>query len=604
MSGSFLKQLKDRQVVQTLVIYVAVSWGFYEIAKEYLVQFGFPEYSPRLLLVLLTLGLPAAVFLAWYFDVDRRGVRAEKRMRSRDWLAVTASILLPITGTLVALPYVNDTSDRIRAARISGPGSVAVLPFTNLTGDTSMEYLGDGIAEEVIGALSQLEGIGVAAQTLSFQYRGDESDLREAGRALAVPYLIRGSVQSAGNQLRLRADLVDAASGQRVWSESADIRPDDLFAAQDQLSRSVAAALAEKLGLASAGLPENGSAPDPEAYDLYLRGRHIWHKRGSVDQAAAIGHLSEAVRVNPDFAKAWAALASAYLTWPAYSREGYATWPLAEDAARKASELDPDLAEPYAVLATFAEHNNNWIEADRLFRDALERDEKHATAHYWYGEHLSKTGRYSDSVRHFQRAIELDPTYLPPQSDLAFAVMHFRDYEQAARRFQSVWDKGYRSVQTWFGRLITAIHQRDADGAFAWIDQGNMPEPAKQQMRRIVTVVVEGASDPQLLSDLLNAPGAEYRFLFWATATLGDYDATFRIARRRLDESLGIDLRPLWGPDMEVREDPRFLDLLEEIGYVDYWQSAGWSDICRRDGDAIVCDSSGMTPEALARLQN
>ena len=482
MSAGFLRQLRDRQVFKTLVLYGAIAWGFYEIAKEFLVQFGFPAYTPRLLLIFLTLGLPAAIFLAWYFDADRRGVREEQRLERADWYVVAASLALPVVGSLVAFPYVA-TSVATTAGISAARNSVAVLPFSNLTGDESFEYLADGVAEEIITMLSGLDSIGVSARSLSFIYRDEAVEVSRAGQELNVAYIVRGSIQTSGNELRLRALLIDTASGDSLWSQTTDISVDDVFKGQDSISQGVAAALAAEIGFELPAVADKTREPDPAAYKLYLHGRHVWHQRGNLPLAPAVQSFAEAIRIDPEFARGWAALASAYLTWPAYSREGYATWQLAEDAAKRAIDLDPDLAEPYAVLSTFAERRNEWIEADRLFREAISRDDNSATSHYWYGEHLSKTGRYADSVRHMQRAIDLDPTYLPPQADFAYSVLHFRDYEGAAARFQAVWDKGLRSLTSWQGNFVSSMALGDSELAHGWVDVGPLPEPAKAMLQ-------------------------------------------------------------------------------------------------------------------------
>jgi TolB-like protein len=600
MPGNLIKRLRERQVIQTLVIYGAVAWGFYEIAKEYLTQFGFPAYTPRLLLVLLTLGAPAAAFIAWYFDADRRGIRAEQKMRRVDWLSIAASLALPLVGTLAAFPYLSEQSAfEIRDFEAT-PNSVAVLPFANLTGDDTFGYLADGVAEEITSSLTLLKALSVSARSLSFQVRDIEADVHDIGRDLAVAYVVRGSVQRAGPRFRFSAHLIETATGLSLWSQSEDVTGDELFDGQDRLSAGIADAMANTLEISLGSDSLRQAPPNPEAYRLYLEGRYIWHRRGSMDLQQAVDNFAEAVRIDPGFARGWAALASAYITYPSYSPKGYATWRQAEDAARRAIELDPGLAEPYGVLATFVDYDGDKIEGGRLFRKAVELDDKSATAHYWYGEFLAEVGKYVESMEHGMKAVALDPTYLGPRMHLAFGAFSFGDVERASREFEAVWEIGYRPPAAWGGRFLASVVLGDHERSRQLIESSGLGDEAKRVLHLVIDAESGEIDAAEAVEHIRGGIGIDYRIRIWLYARLGFNDHVFALIDAFLEGGSMVDTRPLWSPGIEIRKDPRFVPMLERIGMIDYWESEGWGDVCRKTDDGIVCDAPGLTPERLA----
>ena len=591
---TFLDRLRERQVIKTLVLYVAIGWGFYEIASEVLTRFGFRDSWITLLLIFLLLGLPAALFLAWYFDVDRRGIHKEASLSGGDKAIIIASLLLPVVGVFVAKPMVEESS----AVADLEANTVAVLPFANYTGDAELEYLGDGVAEEVIAALTGLGAFDVSALTQSFRFRGADTGATEIGRELDVAWIVRGSVRSSGQLLRFTASLIDARSDATAWSESLEVSKLAVFRGQDELSRAVAGALASEVGVEVREIVA-ADAPDPEAYDLYLRGRHIWHRRGTVDIGPGIRMLAEATRIDPEFAKGWAALASGYLTWPSYSPEGYGTWYSSEDVALKAVELDPNLPEPYAVLASHAQSRREWLLAQDFFMESLRLAPNNATANFWYGELLSSTGRFADSIRHMQRAVELDPTYEAPKMNIAFGIMTMGATNLGATRLADLWSSGFRSPINWMGNFIALVVTGRIDEARQWVNDSPMPDDGKAIVQRFLDNE-EGLQDPDLAEDLYNAPTSAivYQFKLWLLARLGAHDQLFEYINLRLERDDFLDTRPLWGIGYRLYENPDFPALMQRLGLVEYWQVNGWGDVCRPEGESFVCDGHGLTADA------
>ena len=508
---------------------------------------------------------------------------------------VAAAIVIAIAAVLLF----------VRQGSEFGEPTVAVLPFENLTGNDDLDYLGDGLAEEVISTLARVPEFSVSAMSRSFSYRDPNADLAQLARELDVAFVVTGSVRYDNRHLRLTAQLIDPRSETLAWTTTVESDMVRLFEGQDAVSAGVAQALAEITG--SSAAIANGSdqdQPDPEAYELYLRGRYVWHRRGVEPLQPAIDYFQEAVKIDPEFARGWSALATAYLTYPSYSPRGFQTWNLAEGIATKALELDPELAEPYAVLATFAYSRFQWSEAERLFLEGIRRDPLNATTQYWYGQFLEVAGRHADAARQLRLVIDLDPSYLPPKLTMAFMHLFFQDYNNAAAQFGEHWTKVSNKRLTWMGAFITANLREDYEFAREWIERGSMEDEQKELLRRFVAVesgaVMDGELGEEMREYFWTRP--DYPFYIWMGSRLGRFDDVFALANMRLDSDRLLATRPLWVPGSELSQQPEYLQLLERIGLLDYWASIGWTGICTQPGERISCDASRNTPDKLEAI--
>jgi serine/threonine-protein kinase len=268
------------------------------------------------------------------------------RRRSVRGLALGAAVVaLLLLGYFVLEPGARGSE--------APPASAAVLPFVDLSPGKDQEYFSDGLTEELITMLSQVEGLRVAAPTSSFRFKGRNADVREVGRMLDVGAVLDGSVRKSGNRLRITAQLVNAADGYQLWSQAYDRELTDVFAVQEEIARAIVEALRLKLGIAGAAVLSAVPTKDLESYDLYLRGRFAWNHRSGPALRDAVGFLEQAVARDSAFARAWAALADAYILLVPYagaSRE--ATWPKARSAAQTALSLDSTLAEAHTRSPT------------------------------------------------------------------------------------------------------------------------------------------------------------------------------------------------------------------------------------------------------------
>ncbi|HEX9562893.1 MAG TPA: protein kinase [Gemmatimonadaceae bacterium] len=339
---------------------------------------------------------------------------AATRPSAMRWPLMTAAALLVgavVLGGVALLRRGPDT------AASPGIPSVAVLPFVDLSGGPD-EYLGDGIAETLIHALSAVEGLRVAARTSTFTFKGRAEDVRAIGAALGVNSVLEGSVQRAGDRLRIRTQLVNAADGFQLWSQSFDRDMSDVFAVQDEVARAVVAALEVRLvGDGSAPVVDNGTESLP-AYNAYLQGLFFWNKRSAADLQRAADYFRDAIAEDSTFAHAWAGLAGTYaLFGPSeYDIRTFApaeVLVLAERAALRALALDEHLAEPHAALGLVSVQRGRMDEAGENYRRAIALDPRYPTARQWHATtYLARTGRMSEALEQMQTAEQLDPLSL------------------------------------------------------------------------------------------------------------------------------------------------------------------------------------------------
>jgi serine/threonine-protein kinase len=459
------------------------------------------------------------------------------------------------------------------------PASAAVLPFVDLSPTRDQEYFSDGLTEELITSLSQVEGLRIAARTSSFQYKGRSADVREVGRSLEVGAVVEGSVRRSGNRLRVAAQLVNVADGYQLWSQAYDREVTDVFAVQEEIARAIVEALRIELGVTDGAALSAVPTQNLEAYDLYLKGRFAWNQRSAAAITESVRYLEQAVARDSGFARAWAGLADAYILAVPYSgasRE--ATWPKARAAAEKALALDSTLAEAHTALA-YGTMIYGWDfpAAEASFRRAIVANPNYATGHHWYADLLAGRGRLEESLREMQRAHALDPLSRIIGAELGwiYYLMHRNDDAEAQIRRTLALDPNYPH-----GLLILGL---------IFLEEGRYPESIKalrqaidlggdydlQHAALISAYARSGdrATALELLRDLMErSKRGEFGPFTLAIAYtgLGDTDRAIEALHR------GIDERDIFMPEVffdplldPLRADPRFRRVEERMGLKD-----------------------------------
>ena len=322
-----------------------------------------------------------------------------------------AIVTLVVLAVLVAsISLVLRTRSRNLDPRPAELSSIAVLPFADLSPEKDQEYFCDGMAEEIIDALSKIGGIRVVARTSSFAFKGKQQDIREIGKKLNVAAVLEGSVRKDGNRLRVTAQLNSVADGYHLWSETYERELKDVFTVQDEISRAIVNTL--QLKLSGRGIQTNSSPESVETYELYLQGRYHWRRWRTEGAEQAIHYFEAAIQKDPKYAPAYAGVAYSYC-WLGFFGAVPPTeaMPKARQAAEKALALDDSLAAAHTALAYVkALYEFDWPVAEREFKRAIELNAGDADAHFGYGiAYLSPQGRLEDTVREMQLASDLDP---------------------------------------------------------------------------------------------------------------------------------------------------------------------------------------------------
>jgi TolB-like protein/Tfp pilus assembly protein PilF len=316
--------------------------------------------------------------------------------------------------------------------------SLAVLPLENATGDPELEYLSDGITGSLINTLASIPKLRVMAQSTIFRYKGQEIDPQAIGRELHVRAVVTGRIMQGGGSLRVGTELVDVATGCQLWGAQYDRKPDDILVVQDEISSEISGKLRLQLTKAEKKRLTAHHTENPEAYRLYLKGRHHWNRWTEEAFYKAIEYFQLAVEKDPSYALAYAGVADSYvlLGWNCYlpPKEAFSK---GKADAMTALRLDSDLAEAHTALAAlFWLHDWRWKDAETEFKRTLQLGPTYATANHWYAEYLMTMGRNEEAMARIEHSQELDPLSLIINVAVGWALYHARRYEAAIEQLR------------------------------------------------------------------------------------------------------------------------------------------------------------------------
>jgi adenylate cyclase len=605
---AFLAEIKRRRVGKVAIAYGAVAWAVTEAASVVLPALYVPEWAMTFLVIFLLVGFPIAMVLAWIFDVSPAGIErteplpgAPPQMQFRTRAAFGVAILIAMAG----LGYLLYERGLGRAEAAGSRSSIAVLPFTNLSGDASKDYFSDGMSEELLNLLARVPGLKVAARTSAFAYKGRNVDIREVGKELGVETVLEGSVRQSGDQVRITAQLIDTESGFHIWSETYDRRMADIFTVQDEIATAIVDKLKIELAPKEQQLAQRETAPtqNVEAYESYLQARAIWKRRGEENLRRAIELYQSAITRDPGFARAHAALASAYVVLPGYTSEAgdeEKYLPLAEQSARQALALDPKIGEAHAVLAQINSERGNLVDAESGFFFAISLEPNEPTPHQWYSILLQKVGRLDAALEQARRAYELDPSAPVLAFNLASVYLLRGEDEQALNYSRLAGELGISSGANEGINATVALRRGSWDESKRLLQQQeHLPAELRSKVGDFVDAVANPAKRPAVVAALraVDPKVAKQVDLLMPYVQLGQNDIAFQIvddslAHDRMAWSRDWSVMNVWGPEAAgFRKDPRFSQLAERIGLVDYWKQYGYPDRCRAGaGDvALVC---------------
>jgi TolB-like protein len=582
-------ELKRRKVFRAAIAYLVVAWVVVEVASTVAPNLNLPEWTPRMVTLLVMLGFPLALVLAWIFDVTPEGVKVtEKTGSSRGIYAIAATIALAVVGWFL---YSGTADQEPQLAADADEPSIAVLPFVNMSDDASNEYFADGISEELLNILAGIDGLKVASRTSAFSFKDTNTPIPEIAALLGVRHVLEGSVRKQGNRVRITAQLIEAGDDAHLWSESYDRNLDDIFKVQEEIAQAITLALGDVLGTRRVMVP--AATADLEAYERFLSGRARFHQRTELDEA--IADLEYATEHDPGFAEAWIYLAAANHVAPGYRSERDLSFKDFREAARvaltRAEALAPD--DPL-VLALGAERES--ISGTRaaglaLFERASRMRSHDSTPTLWYGLELFHAGYISEAITVLERAHRMDPRVGINSGYLGLAYLAAgRDAEaeeQVRLAFANDWPIAMRSY------LIELAARGDRDRALDVLDSvtddENRESPQWIAFRGAIGdpgqagVLLEMIGGSEFPREVLLAVGREEQFLAAAEAFT-----------RRPEGQQAWWLRAIWQPSSSsVREDPRFFRMARELGMVELWDTRGYPPGCTRvaatEGDRLEC---------------
>ena len=469
-----------------------------------------------------------------------------------------------------------DTSGAIPFTRTSHP-SIAVLPFSNLSADKEQEYFCDGMAEEIINALSQAEDLRVVARTSAFSFRGKEIDIRDIGRKLNVETLLEGSVRQSGNKLRITAQLVSVADGFHLWSERYDREMVDIFAIQEEISLAIVERLKVKLVKGEKEKLLKRRTNDPDAYNLYMQGRFFFNQRKGAGIQKSIEYYRQAIGIDPGFALAYASLAESYVflgDWRLLPLD--AAYNEARKAAMTALQMDDTLPEVHVALAEIKLFCDwDWAAAEQEFKRALVINPACTEAHHMYAHYLELNGRFDDALTEMKHAIELEPVSPSLYSCNVQVLFYARRYDDCLTQCYAAMEMapGYFGLYGWLG--IAYVQNGMIDRGVDALTTGLQHLPLDPRLKAFLGYGYATAGKEEeakeCLQQLLSLSDTKYvdpYFIAWLHAALGDPLAASGSLNRAYHEHSGW--LPWLGVDPmldDLRSESEFKELLKRMRF-------------------------------------
>jgi TolB-like protein/DNA-binding winged helix-turn-helix (wHTH) protein len=483
-----------------------------------------------------------------------------------------------ITSLLVAAACALGALSLALLFRHPSADSIAVLPFTNGSGDANTDYLSDGFTESLIGNLAHVPQLKVKSRSSVFRYKGKDVDAQKAGNELGVSALVSGRVTSRGDSIEVSAELIDVRDNTEIWEHHYSGKGVDVISLQKQIAGDIAGKLRSKLSSSEKQQVTRQGTQNPEAYELYLKGRYAWNNRTSIELAKAISYFDQAITKDPGYALAYSGLADVYSVLPNFGGNPSEDYPRSNGAARKALELDATLAHPHAILGS-NEMQYDWDFAggEAEFKQSFELDPNDATARQWYADDIGMIGgREQEALAEVNRAHELDPLSPVISRVVASVRVSARQYDEAIAICRKVANEnptfavahdclGYAY---WGKRMYPqVIEEWRAYGQFS----------GDRDMSRLAAAMEQGSRSAgwkgaltkgiEILQTRRRTGYSSALFIARFYADLGDKDQAFHWLNTAYQEHdwLLIGLNTYFQLD-PLRSDPRFAELVHKVG--------------------------------------
>lgn len=562
--SAFIRELRRRRVFRVAAVYFAVAFVLVETSDLVFPALEIPSWAYTLVVVLAIMGFPIAMVLAWAFDLTPEGVhRTEPLPGTADSAPQSAAPRDPAPSG-VRPP----TPSAARPPRPPGGPSIAILPFTNLSGNPEDEYFSDGVTEDIMARVCSVPGLRVISRTSVMRYKGATTPIPEIVGELGVAYVMEGTVRRTPERVRIVVQLVDGATDLNLWVETYDRKVEDVFAIQSEVAARVADALETELSTRDRTRLARTPTRSLAAYDLYLRGRHEWNRRTPRALERSLEHLERALVLDPDFALAHAAMADSLVTLGVYGAAAPGeVMEQARSAAEEALTRDPSLAEAMTARACVrALHDWNWSGAESDFRRGIELDPQYPTARQWYAMNLLvPRKRFEEARIQLDFALELDP--LSPVLEVSTGILRFyqRDWPAAERTLRDLLEREPDfAVARYFLGLVLAHSSRADEARPELVETVQRMSGAGEAAAALAMVQAMTGDRDGALATLAGLQERRERsyvspvLLAQVRAALGEQDRAMELLAEALEERAAalawLDLRPALDP-LRDRED-------------------------------------------------
>ena len=578
---NFLAELKRRHVYRVAIAYCVVAWLLVQIATQVFPFFEIPNWIVRLVVLITVLGFPAALIIAWAFEMTPEGLKRDNEIRpneytprwsTRKFAALVASVAIFAAG--IPLVHLVRTKpaflSRVNAASALSGKSIAVLPLLNENNNSSDEYFSDGLSEELIAALAQVNGLKVIGRSSSFRFKDQKEDSKSIGEKLGVSTLLEGTVRKQGDHVRIVAELVNAADGSELWSRTFDRELKDIFAVQAEIANAVATSLELTFLNERDSGRKSGPTKNVEAHNAYLQGQFYFQRRDFEGYLKAVSFFDQAIRLDPAYALAYAERSEAW-TWigDLSSDKQKEAWSKAVRDAESAVAIEPELAEAHAALGWarfFAEwkfdeglaalrraqqlapwnpstndllapvvvYLGRFEEAEKLARQAIERDPLAYQARQSLARLLFVQGKLDEAETAARKAVELQPTAAGSHRWQVFVAIERGDGEAPLREAELEPNERYRHFE-----LALAHYARgDRPGADAALAE---------------LIAKDGNVMAYQIAEVYAWRGETDKAFEWLQISLDNHDTGL----------LSLLIDPLM---RSLRHDPRYSEMLAKIG--------------------------------------
>jgi TolB-like protein len=581
---SFFAELRRRNVYKVAVAYAVVGWLVVQIATQVFPFLEIPNWVVRLVIALVAACFPIALVIAWAFESTPEGIKrtavadaASEHSRGKIWIyVVILGALLSVglfflgryTAGSHAAPRHDASPARTEAATATPQKSIAVLPLLNESGDPGDEYFSDGLSEELIAALGQIRGLKVIGRSSSFRFKDRKEEPKTIGERLGVTTLLEGTVRKQGDKVRIVAELINAADGTELWSRIFDRELKDIFAVQEEIAAAVASSLKVTL-LGSDEQSTNSATKNTEAHNAYLQGHFHFQRRNLEDFRKAVSYFDEAIRLDPDYALAYAERSEAWSFIGDLTGQRATAWPKAKSDAENAVAIAPELAEAHAALG-WVRFFIDWKFAEGLseLKRAKELSPANPTANDLLARVIVYLGQVDEAERHARHAVELDPLSVTAQGNLArvlFVAGKLDEADAVARKAAEL-----QPAAAGNHRYQVHVAVERGDGETALREAQLEPDEGYRRFELALAHYVRGdrAAADAALADLIATSRDQLAYqIAEVYAVRGEKDKAFEWLQISFDNHDTGTLTLLIDPLLRgLRDDPRYKNLLAKLG--------------------------------------